>query len=432
MGGSLDDVHFLLASVSHEIRALRRDRRLSAPVDGTRGGAMRQHVLDLIGAAEHWLELKPDSAAPQFRHESFSRTLRNVMLNLREAHAAMPWLAATRTPLINLGSLYLAEEIAEILVGKDLDLVIVPDPEYMYATQSWPFREVIERAEDEGFQSKTTQRPVVLHYPLSDGNRLLLHAIFGHELGHSAVQQKDLVQQIYSRMVDDQFLRELNEVVTNIWPSTAPEKSARTIGEWLKAWIEELLCDHLAAQVVGPSYLWAFAGFVMPLSYGDPQQSYPPNTVRVRLLLEQLRDLGWSDFLSQVAPHITAWLDRVGQDGVGPLGRPFDFLRDQVIRHAAVMRETASAVAKSNHLAPDPTINEVDEAVSLLDQLVLPVGSDPPLAPRAILLGGWRRALAKHGDEPQSLVAALDDSQLHDLIGKAIEMSVVVSCWEQQ
>ena len=432
MDGSLDDVQFLLAGVNHEIRALRRDRRLSAPVGGTRGGAMRQHVLDLLGAAEHWIELEPDSGAPPFRRESFSRTLRNVMLNLREAHAAMPWLEATRTPLINLGSLYLAEEIAEILVGKDLDLVIVPDPEYMYATQSWPFREVIDQAEAAGFKSKTTQRPVVLHYPLSDGNRLLLHAIFGHELGHSSVQQIDLVQRVYSKMIDDQFLRELAKVVTEIWPSTPPEKSARTIGEWLKAWIEELLCDHLAAQVVGPSYLWAFAGFVMPLSYGDPQQSYPPNTVRVRLLLEQLRELGWGDFLGHVAPNVTAWLDRVGHDSCSPLGQPFDFLRSQVVRHAAVMREAAADVARSNHLAPEPCLTEVDEAVSLLDQLVLPVGSSTPLAPRAILLAGWRRALDKHGDQPRALVAALDDSQLHDLIGKAIEMSVVVSCWEQQ
>src|SRR6185503_5394375 len=212
---------------------------------------MRQHVLDLIGAAEHWLGEEPDSAAPSFRHESFSRKLRNVMLNLREAHAAMPWLAAARAPLINLGSLYLAEEIAKILVGKDLDLVIVPDPEYMYATQSWPFRQVIEQAEIEGFESKTTQRPVVLHYPLSDGNRLLLHSIFGHELGHSAAQERNLREQVFGEMLDEQFLRELGEVATAIWPKNTPDRSARTIVAWLKDWIEELLCDHLAVQVVG-------------------------------------------------------------------------------------------------------------------------------------------------------------------------------------
>lgn len=432
MDGSVDDVQFLLASVGHEISALRNDRRLSAPVDGTRGSAMRQHVLDLIGAAEHWLNQQPDAGAPTFRRESFSRTLRNVMLNLREAHAAMPWLAATRAPLINLGSLYLAEEIAEILVGKELDLVIVPNPEYMYATQSWPFREVISQAEAGGFEPETTQRPVVLHYPLCDSNRLLLHAIFGHELGHSSVQERNLVEQVYESMISDQFVLDLQKLVGEIWPHTAPDKGARTIGAMLKAWIEELLCDHLAAQVVGPSYLLAFAGFVMPLSYGDPQPSYPPNTVRVRLLVEQLDDLGWGDFLKTVAPNVDAWLRQVGDAATDPLQPHFSFLRDQILKHGYLLREESAQVAGSKSLSPEPTTKESAEAVSLLENLVLPVGANPPLAPRSILLGGWWRAVEKHGDNPQALVVALADTQLHDLIGKAIEMSVVTSCWEAE
>jgi hypothetical protein len=393
---------------------------------------MRQHVLDLIGAAEHWLDQEPDPEAPDFRRDSFSRTLRDLMLNLQEAHAAMPWLAATRAPLINLGSLYLAEEIAQILVGKDSDLVIVPNPEFMYATQSWPFLEVIDQAEAEGFQPRTEQRPVVLHYPLSDSNRLLLHANFGHELGHSAVQEKGLVEQIYMTMQDEIYLSELAAMTTRLWPNTSLDRSARTIGAMLKAWIEELLCDHLAAQVVGPSYLWAFAGFVLPLSYGDPLSNYPPNTVRVKLLLEQLNDLGWSEYLSDVAPNIGTWLKHVGDDADAPFEPYFEFLRDQVIRQSLVLREAAASVVIPDHLLPDPSTSEAAECAFLLQQLVLPVGSNPPLAPRAILLGGWQRALDKHGDEPKSLVAALDDSQLNDLIGKAIEMSVVVSCWEKQ
>ncbi len=393
---------------------------------------MRQHVLDLIGAAEHWLNQEPDPEAPDYRRDSFSRTLRDLMLFLQEAHAAMPWLAATRSPLINLGSLYLAEEIAQILVGNDSDLVVVPNPEFMYATQSWPFLKVIDQAKDEGFQSETEQRPVVLHYPLSDSNRLLLHANFGHELGHSAVQEKDLVEQVYSTMRDEIYLSELSEMTSRLWPDTPSDKSERTIGAMLKAWIEELLCDHLAAQVVGPSYLWAFAGFVLPLSYGDPSSNYPPNTVRVKLLLEQLDDLGWSEYLSEVAPNIGKWLGQVGQDAADPQEPYFEFLRDQLFRQSAVLRKTAAGVSDSGSLRPDPTISEAAQCASLLQELVLPVGSDPPLAPRAILLGGWQQALAKHGDEPKSLVAALSDSQLHDLIGKAIEMSVVVSCWENR
>lgn len=62
---------------------------------------------------------------------------------LRGAHAALPWLVATRTPNVNLGSLYVTEECARILVGANVDLIVVPDPEFMYSTTSWPFSAVI-------------------------------------------------------------------------------------------------------------------------------------------------------------------------------------------------------------------------------------------------------------------------------------------------
>jgi hypothetical protein len=53
---------------------------------------------------------------------------------------------------------------------------------------------------------------------------------------------------------------------------------------WLRDWIEELLCDHLAIEAAGPSFMWSFALFVLPLGYGEPGEEHPPNTVRMRLV----------------------------------------------------------------------------------------------------------------------------------------------------
>lgn len=431
MDGDVDDLEFLLASVRNEISVLRGDRRLRTLAGGTRGVAMRQHVLDLIGAAEYWLKSKPDPEAPSYRRDSFSRILRDLMLNLQEAHAALPWLEATREPQINLGSLYLAEETGWILLGKNLDLVVVPNPEYMYATQSWPFRQVVEGAQ--GFVPKTKQRPVVLHYPLGDSNRLLLHSIFGHELGHSAVQEMGLVEDVLRDMKEDQqYRQELDLLVTEIWPRNSPDKTIRTVESMLRSWIEELLCDHLAAEIVGPSYLWAFAGFVLPLSYGNPLPNYPPVTVRMKLLLDQLAELGWAGFLQNVSPRLADWLGRVGEDAADPFGQPYAFLRNQVVRQAGLLQRAAAKTVGRGSLPAEPATTEAAEADALLEQLVLPVGSDPPLSPRAILLGGWQRAIAKHGDRPPGLISALADWQLQNLVGKAIEMSVVVSSWEDE
>jgi hypothetical protein len=427
LGGGTNDVQFLLASVRREIAVLKEDRRLSTQIDGNRGGALRQHVLDLIGAAEHWLGHEPDAGAPAFSWLAFQRSLRDLMLNLRVAHAAMPWLEATQSPRINLGSLYLAEEIAEILIGTDLDLVVVPNPEYMYATQSWPFRDVIEGTI--GFKPKTKNRPVVLHYPLNDSNRLLLHSIFGHELGHSAVQEAGLVTKVLAQIQDDEYELALSKAEEEIWRANPPGRTRRTLEARLRCWLEELLCDHLAIDAVGPAYLFAFAGFVMPLNYGDPLPTYPPNTVRIKLAMEQLGDRGWGSYLQKVAPNITGWLSEVGANASDALEPDYAFLRDQVIRRADLLRSASLDLAGQNAFKPE-VAPEADQVAELLENLILPVGLDSPIAPRSILLGGWQQALREHDDSPEGLVAALGDSRLQDLVGKAIEMSVVVSCWE--
>jgi hypothetical protein len=72
---------------------------------------------------------------------------------------------------------------------------------------------------------------------------------------------------------------------------------------------------------------------------------------------------------------------------------------------------------------------ESDEAARLLERLILPVGLTSALQPRSILLGGWQEGLREHGDSPEGIVAALSDSRLQDLVGKAIEMSVVSAAW---
>ena len=73
--------------------------------------------------------------------------------------------------------------------------------------------------------------------------------------------------------------------------------------------------------------------------------------------------------------------------------------------------------------------SEADEAAHLIQHLILPVGLDEPLKPRSILLGGWQEAFRRHGDTPEGIVAALSDTRLQDLIGKAIELSVVSETW---
>ena len=431
MDGDALDLQLLLASARHEIAALRDDPRLSTTLPGKRGTALRHHVLDLIGAVEHRMAQEPGGGASQRARSAFARSMRQSIGMLQGAHAALPWLEATRTPTVNLGSLYVTEEWARILVGADVDLVVVPDPEFMYATTSWPFSAVINQTP--GFAPANTRRPVVLNYPLSDADRVLLHPIFAHELGHATVDEYQLVDAVATELDNDPaFTMALQNTVNDMVAGTGLTQTqvSGMLRGWLRDWIEELLCDHLAIETAGPAFMWPFALFVLPHGYGEVGREHPPNTVRMRLALEHLARRGWRPYMDRVAPGITSWLDQIAADATGALDRPFAFLRDQLLGHASVLQDAAMARAGGDALDPAASEPAADEAAGLLERLILPVGLGDPLDGRAILLGGWQRAIAEHGDHPAGLVEALTDQRIQELVGKAIEMSTVASAWE--
>lgn len=429
MDGDPNDLQLLVASATHEVEALRGDPRL-APLPGNRGAALRDHVLDLLGAVEHRIGQQPAAEAPQAVRSAFARSLRQSIVVLRGAHAALPWLSATRSPTLNLGSLYMTEECARVLVGADVDLVVVPNADYMYSTTSWPFGAVIDSTS--GFTAKATRRPIVLNYPLTDSDRLLIHPIFAHELGHASVNEHDLVQEVESALsADAAFVAAFQTAVVTMgttWTSS-PSTIAGTLRTYLRGWVEELLCDHLAIEAIGPAFLWAFVPFVVPLSYGEPGPSHPPNTLRLRFAIDHLDRRGWRPYMQRVAPEVTMWLDSIAADAGAPLPTHFNFLRDELLAHANVLQDAAIARAGADTLDRTIAEPESDAAARLLERLILPVGLTSALQPRSILLGGWQEGLREHGDSPEGIVAALSDSRLQDLVGKAIEMSVVSAAW---
>jgi hypothetical protein len=429
--GDANDLQLLLATAQHEVGALRGDLRL-APLQGKRGAALREHVLDLLGAVEHRITEQPGSGASQSARAAFARTVRQYILVLRGAHAALPWLAAARSPSLNLGSLYMTEECARVLVGADVDMVVVPNPDYMYSTTSWPFRAVIDATP--GFNPTASRRPIVLNYPLTDSDRLLLHAIFSHELGHASVHEHNLLSGVEAKLTAEAtFVASFEAAVTAMEATMQSSRStlAGTLRGLLRAWLEELLCDHLAIEVMGPAFLWAFTPFVISHSYEDAGPTHPPNPLRIQLALDHLERRGWRPYMARVAPGITAWCDSIGADATGALAPShFAFLRDELLARASVLQECVMTRTGADTFDRTLAEPQADEAAGLLERLILPVGLTTPLEPRSIVLGGWQEALRRHGDSPGGLVAALADRGLQDLVGKAIEMSVVSASWQ--
>jgi hypothetical protein len=434
--GGTRDVELLLARIKQEISSLRDDPRFKEPADGKRGAGLYEHVVDLLESCEWRIERSnPGPEASSKAREAFARTLRESITVLGEAQFAIPWLIATRSPNVNLGSLYMSEELTEILVGKDADLVIVPDRKFMYSTISWPFSSTIESTP--GFTRRTKRRPIIVHYPLSDSDRLLLHPLFAHEIGHSTVYKFKLVERFGSEVMSGpdfiQRLRdEAEQVMTELSPGVSQLRLRRELRENLRNWIKELLCDLLATEAVGPAFLWAVGAFGLPLNRSEPTFTHPPATLRVKLILDLLESNDWRGFCESTAPEIMALLDEVATDASNDLGRPWDFLRNEVLAQSEWLRGVVSERVGDRKLRP-VVGGEANEAADLLDQLILPVGSDEdPFEPRAIMLAGWLQALRGNGDSPEGLVGAQKNRRLQDLVGKAIEMSTVLTSWERQ
>jgi hypothetical protein len=134
--------------------------------------------------------------------------------------------------------------------------------------------------------------------------------------------------------------------------------------------------------------------------------------------------------MERTAPNATAWLDDIASDADGPLTPEFSFLRDQLLANAGALQETAIDQVGDRSLDREVCEGEADEAAALLSDLILPLGLDAVLNGRSILMGGWQQAFRDHGDNPAGMVQAVSDVRLQDLIGKAMEMSVVAKAWE--
>lgn len=435
MDGGARDVELLLARIKQEISSLKEDPRFKKPADGKRGAGLYEHVVDLIGSCEWRIERNnPGPESSPEAQEAFARTLRESITVLGEAQFALPWLIATRSPNVNLGSLYMSEELTEILVGKDTDLVIVPDRKFMYSTISWPFSSTIESTP--GFTRRTKRRPIVVHYPLSDSDRLLLHPLFAHEIGHSTVYKFKLIERFGSEVMSDAAFKErvrdeAGRVMAELSPGISQLRLRRELRENLRNWIKELLCDLLAVEAVGPTFLWAVGSFGLPLNRSEPTFTHPPTTLRIKLILDLLERNGWIDFCEDAAPEIMGLLREVAADATEKLGRPWDFLRDEVLAQSDWLRGVVSERVGDQQLRP-VVGEEAKRAADLLDHLILPVGPDEcPFKPRAIMLGGWLHAL-RDQDSPEGLVSVQKDRRLQDLVGKAIEMSTVLTSWEHR
>ena len=261
--------------------------------------------------------------------------------------------------------------------------------------------------------------------PSTDPTNALLLPVLAHEVGHAAIDQADLGSEVLAKA----DLKALDALLDECL-SAAGENDPTPWKLRLFRWLEEVLCDALAAILTGPSFLFASAVF-LPAPDEGAVGTHPFPCDRIQMTLRVLGRRNWRPLLEAHAPRITAWLEGLDQpiDISSPMER---FLREGIrILEPALVEIAEDYVSGSL----DP--NEFDGIQSFLAERLhagIPpaeIGGTPTL-PWAVVLAAWLHRIREHGDEPVSLVTATVDADYNASILKAIEMSRILDLWRNQ
>jgi hypothetical protein len=217
-----------------------------------------------------------------------------------------------------------AEELRRIakllLAEKDLKGDTV-DPIIDVISEGQGYRIVYE-PQVAGANSK--RRFLVIAFPRSLKHQVLLHALFGHEVGHTALHTaiagSYLQGEVLSALIATSPLKDV--AAMNTWVASADAdqsvkdelalfsaKAGRNFSftqESRNSWLIELICDLFGLLLFGPAFLAAHHTYLQalhPKPYGinTHQATHPPFAIRHKMLVQIMRQAGWDQPITVAA-----------------------------------------------------------------------------------------------------------------------------------
>lgn len=162
------------------------------------------------------------------------------------------------------------------------------------------------------------QRFLIISFPPSLKRHVLLHALFGHEVGHTAAFINDTVaildSDVLPALVASSPLRDVATMNAWIHRSDADASVKSDLAAYKKStgqdfsfaekhrmgWIVELICDLVGTLLFGPAFLAAHHTYLKPLQpepygVGLLNPTHPPFAIRHKMLVQVMRSAGWSN-----------------------------------------------------------------------------------------------------------------------------------------
>ena len=302
-----------------------------------------------------------------------------------------------------------------------------------------------------------------LSFPPIQGPNILQNAAWGHEIAHHL----DKVFGVSPRVLaGERFAshRLADPLISAAAPDPVPVAGAprdesdpdyERAGQWeslltvLVAWVRELVADIFSVHIFGPASLFAFSEVASTLAHGRPSGTHPPSWLRVGVMLNELRYLGYDKMLSCPPPGaVGAPVGAAVKDRLQILtefaerGRAETVAGPQAARLTAMLLEAEGEIARhvrdrvqgewSCHA--QTIVDDVFHLVERLERWIPPCEVDEPGRPvgratslAAIVNAGWFYRIWRGLDDPPRTAARAqsrhqDLVQLNEIVLKAIEL----------
>jgi hypothetical protein len=431
---SLDrEFSFLAASAEQTSEVQQAEAKAFLAEDPRRGGVLATHIDGAHQALRKHIEQRRidyDDAPDREAKLGALTEMRNIVAGARHLQMMLGWLDAARTQPLDLGTQHFIEEAAQLLISAEAEITIVPMSSRSYGTLSNPLSSTFSLS---GGQLPVGQQAVIVFIPRREQQSGLLHPLIVHELGHAAVTIHGLVDDVIER--ENDLPTELKAAAAKYGPPVDLDVDAAEVllEKRLRKWIEEILCDFIAAQYLGPTYLYCFLAIVGTGSPDSAAGDHPPVRMRLRFLLQQLDELGWSEEIKSESREISEWCVESASVAHSYTSPEESFLTASIEKLSGPARQVvAEHLGEATFSATD--YDAVKEAINehLTESIPPAQGPDGDAIPRpAIVLASWTKALSDAGGDLEALAVAPHVAELSRLLPKSMELSAIVEAWRK-
>lgn len=277
---------------------------------------------------------------------------------------------------------------------------------------------------------------IVLGFPATERENVLLHCAFGHEVGHFLAQALQLE----------------NRIPVTIEPASyqaIPAQDQPNVFYAILAWYRELFSDAFGIYLLGPAYFLAFSQIGLQ-ALSMPSLDHPHPHLRLNWMLTLLRRRGYLDERdaagtvvragvpdNEFKQHLEEWAAFLQNNPPPQLGLFYRCVSDAVSLALDLIEDQVRAIVGPHGYTPEEYIREVEPLTGRILHLIPPVEGDGVPAPSfiSILNSGWVVNATRLPQLEELLAATTPDARaevrkiLSSILYKAIEYHVIKSLW---